>query len=264
MTIYFRFVAVGVFLLLAGLAHPRLVVAQIDQDRVAQQLLGGDRTDQSRALEAVRRLSPAETSPGLRNAIFATLRSEQIRLAKRRSALSRGELIQAEEDDLYGRLLEAVVRLRDPSTIPALSEALGTGMMVIKALVEFGEAAAPDVLRVVRSPDTPSERVNDGLVALRMMVENSSTKPLTSRTVTLIRAATIQRLSNRQGATTLIEAIDLAAAIDDPDARKQVEILASDWNAVVSRGVEDPELIERIQRHAIEALAKGRSLRPLP
>ena len=52
-------------------------------------------------------------------------------------------------------LVSVVIRLRDPEMIPALAGALDTGLAVVQALAEFGERAAPDVLRVVMNPCPP-------------------------------------------------------------------------------------------------------------
>ena len=61
--------------------------------------------------------------------------------------------------------------MRDLKAIPALAGALGTGMRVVRALTAFGDAAALAVLQIVRSPASSKEAVDDGLVALRLMVE---------------------------------------------------------------------------------------------
>jgi hypothetical protein len=144
----------------------------------------------------------------------------------------------------------------DPHAIPALAGALGTGSTLVRdALADFGEQAAPDVLRLVTAQDTRYDAVGDGLMALRFMVEGARTRPLSPSTRDQIRRAAMQRLTGEQYFSTLWYAIDLAVALDDPELRRIVQAIASDRNELVARGVSAPDIIALTQKRAAARLA---------
>jgi hypothetical protein len=104
-------------------------------------------------------------------------------------------------------------------------------------------------------PDSHYYAVDDGLVILRMMVENQEAEPLSSETLARIRDAAKQRLSGTQYFTTVGRAIDLAAVLNDPELDQRLELLSSYSSELLGLGVEDPETRERLQRRAAEGLA---------
>ncbi len=157
---------------------------------------------------------------------------------------------------MYFDVTELVVALRDRRAIPALAGAMQTGMMVMRALAAFGEVAAPTVLAVAASRDSPDGAVGAGLWTLKLIVEGADARPLSTTTLQQVRGVARQRLSGEQGVLTLFSAIELAAALGDADLRGLVERLASDGNEAVARGVTDPELVEQLQRRATAALAR--------
>ncbi len=249
-------------LLAAGL-HAPAALAQVglSQAAVARQLLVEDREAKVEALVQAQRIRPDARSPELRVALIKALEQENALRRARWQASRRGETLEPIMDDIYGSVAQEVVEMRDPRAIPALAGAVGSGMMVIRALVEFGEPAARAVLEVVDSPNTTPQGVDGGLLALRMMVENSGIRPLSPDKWERIRRAALQHLTERQSTVVLWQAIDLAVVLDDPDLRRIVQLLASDRNEVIARGVTDPDLIERIQKEARERLA---GVPPLP
>ncbi|MGH7612979.1 MAG: hypothetical protein ACREMW_02915 [Gemmatimonadales bacterium] len=242
--------------LFAGALGPATVQAQVDQSALAQQMLGGNAMERSRALEAARTLGPQNVGPELRGALITALEREgQIR-AQRYQAGRRGEALQSLEDpEFIARVSRVVAELRDPRAIPALMGALGTGAPVTRALVAFGEEAVPALLAAVRSRETMDDVVDEALLTLRFMVEGAGPHSLSAGTLNDIRRAAKQRLSGKQYFSTLWWAIDLAIALKDPDLRRIVQSLASDRDAVVARGIEDSETIEETQRLAAERLA---------
>jgi hypothetical protein len=141
-----------------------------------------------------------------------------------------------------------------------LAGALGTSPPALFALADFGEPAAQPVLDVVTSTDDASV-VMDALTSLRLMAEGVGARPLATKTLRDIRRVAEQRLTGKQSVTTLWKAIDLAVVLKDPDLRRTVESLASDANAVVARGISDPELIRQTQMLAADRLA---GVPPLP
>ncbi|MGH7612977.1 MAG: hypothetical protein ACREMW_02905, partial [Gemmatimonadales bacterium] len=197
-----------------------------------------------------------QIGPELRAALIRALEREGQNHAQRYHADLRGEALEPLEDpEFIGRVSSVVAELRDPGAIPALVGALGTGPPVTRALVAFGEQAVPALLVAVRSPETTLYVVDDALLAFRFMVEGAGPHPLSAGTLNEIRRAAKQRLTGKQHFSTLWWAIDLAIALKDPDLRRIVQSLASDRDAVVSRGIEDPETIEETQRLAAERLA---------
>jgi hypothetical protein len=169
----------------------------------------------------------------------------------------------AGKDDLLRHLSEieatclgSALDLKSPRAIPELVKALGLGFSIVpRQLAEFGEDAAPAVLAAVTSAESDREVVYPGLMALRFMVEGAGSRPLPAETRGRITRAAEQWLAARQQSIlTLGAAIDLAAALGDPDLRRILESLASDPNAVASRGI-DAGSIAWIRKHAADRLA---------
>ena len=98
-------------------------------------------------------------------------------------------------------------------------------------------------------------------MALRFMVESAGTRPLSAGVREKIAQAAGQWLAARQQSIlTLGAAIDLAAVLGDTDLRRILESLASDPNAVASRGIAAGS-IEWIRKRAADRLA---GVPPLP
>ncbi|MGH7612990.1 MAG: hypothetical protein ACREMW_02970 [Gemmatimonadales bacterium] len=251
-----RQVVLLTFALFAVALGTATVQAQVDQSALARQILGGNSRERSRALEAAGALGP-QIGLELRAALIKSLERANEVQAQRYHADLRGEPLEPllEDPEFTARVSRVVAELRDPWAIPALVGALGTGSPVTRALVAFGEEAVPALLGAVRSPESTHYVVEEALVAFRFLVEGAGPHPLSAGTLNEIRRATKQRLTGKQYFTTLWDAIDLAIALKDPDLRRIVKSLASDRDAVVARGIEDPETIEETQRLAAERLA---------
>jgi len=162
-----------------------------------------------------------------------------------------------------------VAPLKDPQAIPALVDtfSIGSSSTVVDALADFGEEAAPALLAGVMSPQSHYNAVNDGLMTLRMMVEDAGTHPLSAGTLGEIRRVAEHFLTAPERppsiGTTLWSAIDLAAVLKHPGLRQIVGALASDPKEVIARGVTDPGDIARTQKWAADRLA-GVPLLPPP
>jgi hypothetical protein len=237
----------------------------IDDGTLADRLSGSDREERHEAVEAIRSLGPEKTSRRLRAALIGALERENLARVRRSQAQNRGQFVEPPEDpDFYPAVARAVVALRDPLAIPALSGALGSGVLVAKALAEFGEEAAPAVLMVVSSSDdSRHDEIDGGLLTLRLMVEGADRRPLSTPTLGRMREAAERRLTNGTGLniTTLWWALDLAITLKDPSLRQKVERLATDWNAVEATGIKDVELGQQTQKRATDLLA---GVAPLP
>jgi hypothetical protein len=230
---------------------------KVDQDEIAELLLSEDKYDRVRAVRVVSQMDTTTLTPNLRRALFASLEREAHEYYAGLDSYFRGEPVYRAEDatDVFMDLARLVVALRDPEAIPALASTLGTGWMVIRALVGFGDDAIPAVLAVVLSPDSHPFQVQDGLTVLRIYVEQSGSQRLESATLDPLRRAALQRLSGEQSAPTIWKAIDLAIALRDPDLRRVVEGFATDSNAAIVRGITDPDLVQRTQKWAADRLA---------
>lgn len=174
-------------------------------------------------------------------------------------------------------LLQAVVELEDPAAIPALTHAMGTGLLASRALIAFGVEAATHVLDVVASstPMTDTRLVAGGLLTLRMMVERANSDDryaawlAEEETLSTLRSVTLRHLRPVSAAgsirppryPSLVRAIDLAFVLEDDDLRDLLMMLASSEQAVIVRGVSGGDLVDRIQRQASERLE---GLDPLP
>lgn len=224
------------------------------QEVLAERLRSGDRSKQLSAARAAIDLG-RDATPELRSALVAVLEAEIELRARRWAASVKGESIEPITDDVYGSVAEAVVALRDPATIPALAGALGTGLMVIRAMAEFGEPAVPAILDVISAPETRSIAVDGGLLALRFILEQQGLDALPHAHIEQIRVSTLRHLQSPGSITTLWRAIDLAVTLNDPGLIQIVESIASDPDEVIARGVKDPDLIKRTQKRATDRLA---------
>jgi len=234
--------------------------AQVDQHALAQQILSANLTEQSNAVEQARAIGPQRTGPELRAALIAVLERNNRLVIQ---AAQRDEAVESfVNPEFVAQVAHVVSQLGDPMAIPALAGALGTGSTLVQdALADFGERAAPDVLRVVTDPASLDEAVNDGLITLRFMVEGKETRPLSAATVNAIRRAAKQRLTGKQYFTTVWRAIDLAVVLKDPDLTPIVASLAASRDSVAARGIDDPEFIQLTQKRAAGRLAGAR---PMP
>jgi hypothetical protein len=236
-----------------------------DDASLVERLSGSDRRERHLAVESIRALGAEKTSRRLRVALIDALERENAARVKRREAHDRGQFVEPPEDpEFHPAVARTVVALRDPAAIPALTGALGSGVMVAKALAEFGEEAAPAVLAVVNSSEASRHDEIDGaLLTLRFMAEAAAQRPLSIGTLGRMRQAAERRLTNGKdlNITTLWWALDLAIVLKDAGLRQKVERLATDWNAVEATGIQDVELAQQTQKRAADRPA---GVPPLP
>ena len=196
---------------------------------------------------------PSESvGPALREQLIEEL--ERTNALSRLSRSSGVGLVTLESPEYIYELHRVVATLKDPDSIPALANALGTAS-VVPYLADMGEQAAPAVLEVVTDPASHHYLVDDGLRVLRLMVENQTTQSLSAATITRMRDAAEQRLTGSQYFTTVWYAIDLAAVLDDPELEQKLELI-SDYSAeVIAFGIDNPRHIELTQQRAAARLA---------
>ncbi len=255
--------------------------AQMDQQALARTILGSDQRAAKLALdEATRALAPAEMGPELRAALIAVLeRQNEVYLTYTKMMAS--GVVDGIEDpnefppamqefwrEGYIFLVEAVIALRDPLAIPALAGAVGHGDRVARALAEFGEEAAPALLSVAEGGAREEDQAIFAMRALTLMVEDPKGQRLSRSTLDRMRRLVREQLTTETQYPSMIRswsnlrairaeaAISLALTLGDPSLREVVHSLARDSESVRRLGVEDAANMERIQRHAAEALAR--------
>lgn len=236
------------FVWIVGAATPAWGEAQ-DHQVLAEQLLGVDLTERVLALQRMKAILA-----GLHEALIIAMEREGQYEADRQAAFMRGEKLDAHRDTWFpARLTEVVIGLRDPRTIPSLVAVLGTGSSATPfALAAFGELAAAELVEVAKSTDNIFQ-MDDALVALRCMVENVDTHPLSSETLNGIVDVADYRFNNptrlAENGVQLSHAIDLAIALNDRNLLQTVNLMASDSQALLERGVTMAN-IDRVQKIA--------------
>lgn len=207
------------------------------------------------AIEIVSRMSSGAIDGDLRAALNVALEREATIHRDRYWAAKRGErLDDLSEPELIGALARIIAELEDTGSIPALVAALGTGFVSIRGLVRFREAAVPAVVHAVRSPESTHYAVDDGLITLRMVLEQHGAS-ISPRKRASIREIALERLRAPGYFTTLWTAIDLAAVLNDPELNIELRRIADDPQAVRDRGILDTELIVETRHRAAARLA---------
>jgi hypothetical protein len=228
-----------------------VATAQVSQAALADTLLKGG--DVASVLAQIRSLSPQNLSVELRSALITRLQQLNQRVAEVTKLDSTVDTFINPETLI--ELSQVVAELRDRRAIPALSRSPDGGPVVIRALVEFGEQALPAITSVVLSPSSHYTEVEHGLLTMRIMVQQGMLSPTA---LGQIRAATKTRLFGEQYFTVVWQAIDLAAALKDPELDQTLRELAEYPSESHRRGItnaEVPDLVERTQKRAADRLA---------
>jgi hypothetical protein len=221
------------------------------QKDVARMLMSSDSAQQSEGLRMAQMVQPQYATKELRFGLVVALDREAAAYQQRlRNEPGNGRPVSRYHDVL----LTTVIALKDSVTIPVLAHSLGTGMAPIRALAEFGPTGVSAALSVANAASSESEQVADGLLTLRLIVENSP-RPLNEEKRARVHSATVTRLSGRQPLEVLLRAIDLAVVLGDADLRQTVGRLANSAREVRQRGVEDANAIAKAQQQARDRLA---------
>ena len=173
------------------------------------------------------------------------------------------------DDNLVGSLAPLAVVTRDPAAIPSL--ALITGISSVRAaLTEFGRQALPDMIRVVKEGEY--YQVSNCLVALRQLVQVRGIGYFSDEERSELRALVALFLSPSTPkirpdwhptirALNLVDAGHLALVLDDAQARRWVELLASDAEVFQAKsGTPHPEQFQK----RLAAALNGAPLLPGP
>ena len=245
----------AIFVLL--IASTGVLNAQVSQTELADMLLTGSPVERARALEAAEAIAPARVSPQLHSALIMSLqRTNGILIEAHRS----GRPVSTFEDPEYiSKVQRVVADLRDPETIADLARATYSPAAVLAALVSFGHRSVPALVAEVSNLAAEQSVVEHSLRALRYIVQDIGVGRIDREMLSDIRRVTHQRLHGEQSLPSLLNAIDLAIVLEDPDLRAIVEKLATDPDEVAVRvGVASGNgsaVVDRMREHAAERLA---------
>ncbi len=137
--------------------------------------LGDDNARSGGAIEVKSRLSDlidkrADDERAIKRALIQTLDVEN-------SHVSEQSDLSGDYTDYYGDLITAVTSLKDPESVDALAGALGSGTMVVRTLVELGDASVDPVLERLSSGGAKSVTFSC-CMALRLMARSSNPNPI--------------------------------------------------------------------------------------
>ena len=260
---------------------PAVALAQVDQDVLARTILGDDAYAAQVAVGRVQAVMQSEgIGPELRAALITVLERQNEVYFNYKKVFASGVLNGIDDPadyppemgefwgEGYFHLFMTVIALREPQAIPALVGALGEGPRVAEALAEFGEEAAPALLGVAEGGAREESQAIFAMRALTLMAEDPKGQRLSRSTLERMRRLVREQLTTETQYPSMIlsgsnlkamraeAAISLALTLGDPSLREVVHSLARDSESVRRLGVEDAANMERIQRHAAEALAR--------
>ena len=184
------------------------------------------------------RIPRAERGPALRRALIAALEARGMRPDRRGSPAPSYEALA----DYVGILVDEVREMGDPAAIPALIRSPAFGIREAVALADLGPVAMTAALEVATSPESDGDRVVNGLLTLRVMVESWGGPAALSRDIyqRLVDAAALYLNGPGERYAELTStsmwhvgavqswALDLAAVLGDPGLRVRLEAIAAD------------------------------------
>jgi hypothetical protein len=228
----------------------------ISQAEMAAALTGGLPQQQLNAIDQIRQVPVTQRGGAIRSAVILELDRYQDYLDNRLARVRSGLPAPTRDDHglyLFG-LLEILVQYRDPSTIPSLLPWIGTGNVVMNAIVEHGELAARPVANMVDSAETMQGDVSAGLLTLERMLGRERQLALSETSRQRILEVAANRLMGRQEAAVVISAIKLAITSTDAELIARVRQLATDSAAIRQLVIGDEELVAYVQEKARTAL----------
>ncbi len=228
--------------------------AQPQQAALAEDILSGDQDRYERAYTVAEALGPARMSEDVRVALITRL--ERF-LEEQDAASAQGiPLEQVVNGEFLVIFADFVATLNDPRAIPVLART-GDYMWsryVAEGLASFGEEALPAILDVIDAPGASYYAVSQNVLALAMMVEGAGANGLSASARDEIVRVAEDSLRSQSG-MTILSAVDLAVALNEPTLVQTVRTIADDPDAHITLGVSQSELDDTVRRHAAKALA---------
>lgn len=199
----------------------------------------------------------------LRPAIVEAIGDEVIKITREVHRQFKNDALSVTEEnnrfEYTVSLAEVLIRQKNAAGIDGLAAVVHFGPPGA-ALVEFGEAAVPALVKIARTePEDSHGMTTAAMDALEQMLESSNIRPtLSTRSLTAIRQVAAHRLASTKGNDnwgTLASAAYLAVTTGDARLRKQVVDLVDDNAEFVRRGM-DLEWQQEVSNYARQALAK--------
>ena len=232
------------------------------QSALALDMESADWETSARAVGEALRIRAAERGPALRRALIGALEAQGMPDAPRAPSYEAGA-------DYVDALLDAVLEMRDPASIPALVRSPTFGSRVATALADFGPQALPAALEAATSPDSHHGLVGNALMTLRIMVEEwggpGALPPGRRAELAAVAAlylngprgayAELVATSGWRVGRVISHAMGLAAVLDDPGVRSRLEEIAADASVAEALGVTYHDAAARAQAEAAALLA---------
>jgi hypothetical protein len=252
----------------AGPLHAAYVCAQAQSPSIDDLLRSLSNADQNVREDAVnyieKNVPPLQRTHELDAALANELdRLNRITQRRRETVRAGGRLDSDFPGEYYGSVIQVVSESLDPVVMPSLVGALGTGAMVERGLMKFGESAVVPVVAVARSKtgpiiggapgDIPPHVVAGALRTLRELTVNS-VQSVTAKSRDAITAVAHERLVGRQDPAVVIAACQLAISTGNADLRARVSQLALNRDELIGMGIADSRWIERVQLSAQQLL----------
>jgi hypothetical protein len=233
---------------------------QSDQRNLAQQLRSGSPEERHKVAQDILQISPDDRDESL----WVALTDELLRLGMeshaRGDALEAGQQVASlgeDHADYYFAVVKAVSEWGDARTLPALIASAGRGMVVVQAIVRFGETAVSPLIQTVR--DGHKDEKGGVLLALQILLEghlegpqgtyNIPPTPVSSTMRNQIVQLTRELLKSKTLEWPHIPSLAaLALATGDEDLRQQIETLAISPAALMAlSGLNDVPHILQLQ-----------------
>lgn len=244
-------------LLLPGLAAEAQTsgAAGLEQRELAVRLMSEDASDRRLAFYESLTIPPEEVGAELAVSLVHLLQAMNAVVSE---AVVRGVPLSTVHDPSFiAALSRRVAELGDPSSIPALAQAIYGGLAVSEALVRFGRPVVPAVLEVVQGRQNHHDLVDHGLRTLTLLLEENERSGLLSNSdLAAVVDAVESRLIQPGYFTTLWAAIDLAGRLGEPRLLGLVQVIADDDEAVRMRGITASEIISLTRARAVAVLQR--------
>ena len=234
----------------------------MSQEEIAAQLKSEAIATISDGINGASRIPRQDWTPGLREAILYALKMEQERDAE----AARQGVQRFFDENLAASLARLAVATQDPAAIPLLVQVHGIGA-VSAALVAFGRLAVPDMIRVVKEGEFGA--ATSCLISLRHMVQVRGLVYFTLAERAELKALVALFLmpgkpmirDDLAKVVVLRRVVQLALALDDSEARRWIENLATDSDAFQEK-VGTP--LSDFHSRRLQDLLDGAALLPEP
>ncbi len=224
-------------------------------------LVSSDYEVMAYALEDYLRVPADQRTPQLRAALVQALAMENERMEQLIGSTS--SHLDEGTHDVPLVLFEAVLELRDPTTIPILLPWMCCGLD--DELIDFGKQAFVPALEFVLEGGPKVRASAEGFLwTLRMMVDYWGIDSFSSAEFQQLKQIALHYLSEDEliyDWLVLTNAIALAVSLQDPELMRIVESIANDEDEIRRRKITYEYGIKTVQKTASEGLAGTLQLR---